>query len=81
MLHLSGKARDEWNHGIRLGVTQSQLEDFGNEEILELDEEEKSSEATAGPGLKLYDWFGSMKEARRRGPERLSIIFAFADPI
>ena len=30
--------------------------------------------------LPLWDWWGSMKHLRPRGPERLSVIFAFADP-
>ena len=74
LLHLSGKARDEWNHGVRLGVTKLQLQDFGNSDID--DDDDRVSK-----GIKLYDWFGSMKSARQRGPERLSIIFAFADPV
>jgi len=31
-------------------------------------------------GLALYDWVGSMRTVRPRGPERLSIIFAFGSP-
>lgn len=44
------------------------------------DSTNSNSSSGGGAALPLYDWWGSMREARRRGPERLSIIFAFDDP-
>lgn len=38
------------------------------------------SNGPGGAAIPLYDWWGSMHDVRRRGPERLSIIFAFDDP-
>lgn len=61
----------------------TQVEDFllGAPLPAELDDEEPGSDSGgSGPSLPLYDWWGSMREVRRRGPERLSIIFAFDDP-
>jgi hypothetical protein len=84
LLHLSGPARYEWGHGIRLGVTKHQIDDYllSQGAPLETGMEAAAAEAAgAGKGLPLYDWWGSMQGVRRRGPERLSIIFAFDDPL
>jgi len=80
LLHLSGDARYTWCHGIRLGVTHPQIEDFYLG--AELPEEARVVEGEGGKegGVPLWDWWGSVKNLRRRGPERLSVIFAFADP-
>jgi len=61
-------------------VTHPQIEDFYLG--AELPEEARVVEGEGGKegGVPLWDWWGSMKNLRRRGPERLSVIFAFADP-
>jgi len=81
LLHLSGDARYTWCHGIRPGVTQSQISDFNLGGVMSDEMEGVDQEAVRTlEGLPLWDWWGSMKNLRRRGPERVSIIFAFADP-
>ena len=80
LLHISGDARHSWHHGIRLGVTRHQVEDYLLGPLpagLTLPEDEEL-EARGVP--QLFEWFGSMQNVRRRGPERLSVIFAFEDP-
>ena len=62
LVHLSGRARDELNHGIRLGVSATQLRERG---------------VPADDGA-LFDWHGSIDRPVRRSPERISIVFAFA---
>lgn len=66
LVHLHGKARDELNHGVRLGVDAKLLGQLGV----------KPPEAPAGC---LYDWWGSNRHPVPRGEERLSVVFAFAD--
>eukprot|EP00624_Nannochloropsis_granulata_P005291 evm.model.NODE_37437_length_30217_cov_24.682034.2 len=78
LLHLSGDARYSWCHGIRLGVTHPQIEDYYLG--AELPEEARVLEGGEKGEVPLWDWWGNMKNLRRRGPERLSVIFAFADP-
>ena len=64
LVHLSGKARTELHHGIRLGVSRRQLSEAG---------------VTVG-GDVLYDWFGALSNPVRRNRERISIVFAFGEP-
>lgn len=78
LLHLSGDARYSWCHGIRLGVTHPQIEDYYLG--AELPEEARVLGGEQKGEVPLWDWWGNMKNLRRRGPERLSIIFAFSDP-
>ena len=64
LVHLSGKARTELHHGIRLGVSRRQLSEAG----VEVD------------GDVLYDWWGAPSNTVRRNGERISIVFAFGEP-
>ena len=64
LVHLSGKARTELHHGIRLGVSRRQLSEAG----VDVD------------GDVLYDWWGALSYPVRRNRERISIVFAFGDP-
>ena len=64
LVHLSGKARTELHHGIRLGVSRRQLSEAG----ITVD------------GDVLYDWWGSLTRPVRRNRERISIVFAFGEP-
>lgn len=66
LVHLSGRARDELKHGVRIGVDARQLKALGVEP------------PPAPPGC-LFDWFGSNRSPIARGEERLSVVFAFAD--
>lgn len=62
----------------------AQIEDFhfGSPLPPELEVGEEGEPGDAGMGtVPLYDWWGSMHRIKRRGPERLSIIFAFEDPM
>lgn len=63
---------------------QTQIEDFllGGPLTPEVEAAESAAAGAGGQGaaMPLYDWWGSMHHIRRRGPERLSIIFAFDDP-
>ena len=74
-------------HGVRPGVTALQLEQYGAEAPPPNPPLEEGARCRSYAGkdegdetLQLYDWFGSMADPRRRGRERLSIIFAFDDP-
>ena len=64
LVHLSGRARTELHHGIRLGVSRRQLSEAG----VDVD------------GDVLYDWWGAPTRPVRRNDERISIVFAFGDP-
>ena len=64
LIHLSGKARTELHHGIRLGVSRRQLSEAG----VDVD------------GDVLYDWWGALSYPVRRNRERISIVFAFGEP-
>ena len=64
LVHLSGKARTELHHGIRLGVSRRQLSEAG----VDVD------------GDVLYDWWGALTNPVRRNRERISIVFAFGEP-
>jgi hypothetical protein len=64
LVHLSGKARTELHHGIRLGASRRQLSEAG----VEVD------------GDVLYDWWGALTNPVRRNGERISIVFAFGEP-
>ena len=64
LVHLSGRARTELHHGIRLGVSRRQLSEAG----VEVD------------GDVLFDWWGSLIRPVRRNRERISIVFAFGEP-
>lgn len=75
LVHLSGDARWTWTHGTRAGV---QLGRSGEGDV-------KAVGGTAGreTGTKeyvLHDWWGSMRHLVARGPERTSIVLAFAKP-
>ena len=63
LVHLSGRARTELHHGIRLGVSRRQLSATG----VEVD------------GDVLYDWWGALARPVRRNRERISIVFAFGE--
>ena len=65
LVHLSGRARTELHHGIRLGVSRRQLSEAG----VDVD-----GDAT------LYDWWGAPARPVKRNGERISIVFAFGDP-
>ncbi len=64
LVHLSGKARTELHHGIRLGVSRRQLSEAG----VDVD------------GDVLFDWWGALASPVRRNRERISIVFAFGEP-
>ena len=64
LIHLSGRARTELHHGIRLGVSRRQLSEAG----VDVD------------GDVLYDWWGAPARPIKRNDERISIVFAFGDP-
>ena len=64
LVHLSGKARTELHHGIRLGVSRRQLSEAG----VDVD------------GDVLYDWWGALRYPIKRNRERISIVFAFGEP-
>jgi len=64
LVHLSGKARTELHHGIRLGVSRRQLSEAG----ITVD------------GDVLYDWWGALRYPIKRSGERISIVFAFGEP-
>ena len=64
LIHLSGRARTELHHGIRLGVSRRQL----SEACVDVD------------GDVLYDWWGAPFNPVRRNRERISIVFAFGEP-
>ena len=64
LVHLSGKARTELHHGIRLGVSRRQLSEAG----VEVD------------GDVLFDWWGALRYPIKRNRERISIVFAFGEP-
>ena len=64
LVHLSGKARTELHHGIRLGVSRRQLSEAG----------------VTVDGDVLYDWWGAPASPVRRNRERISIVFAFGEP-
>ena len=64
LVHLTGKARTELHHGIRLGVSRRQLSEAG----VEVD------------GDVLYDWWGAPARPMKRNRERISIVFAFGEP-
>jgi len=64
LVHLSGKARTELHHGIRLGVSRRQLSEAG----VDVD------------GDVLYDWWGAPARPMKRNRERISIVFAFGEP-
>ena len=67
MVHLHGPARDTLNHGIRLGLLARELADRG------------AALRDEPPGV-LFDFFGTTDDPIRRRPERISVVFAFADP-
>ena len=64
LVHLSGRARTELHHGIRLGVSRRQLSEAG----------------VTVDGDVLYDWWGALSYPVRRNRERISIVFAFGEP-
>ena len=64
LIHLSGRARTELHHGIRLGVSRRQLSEAG----FDVD------------GDVLFDWWGAPAQPVRRNRERISIVFAFDEP-
>ena len=64
LIHLSGRARTELHHGIRLGVSRRQLSEAG----ITVD------------GDVLYDWWGALRYPIKRNRERISIVFAFGEP-
>ena len=64
LIHLSGRARTELHHGIRLGVSRRQLSEAG----------------VTVDGDVLYDWWGALSYPVRRNRERISIVFAFGEP-
>ena len=64
LVHLSGRARTELHHGIRLGVSRRQLSRAG----VDVD------------GDVLFDWWGAPARPIKRNDERISIVFAFGDP-
>ena len=64
LVHLTGKARTELHHGIRLGVSRRQLSEAG----VDVD------------GDFLFDWWGAPSHSVRRNRERISIVFAFGEP-
>ena len=64
LVHLSGKARTELHHGIRLGVSRRQLSEAG----ITVD------------GDVLFDWWGALRYPIKRNRERISIVFAFGEP-
>ena len=64
LVHLSGRARTELHHGIRLGVSRRQLSEAG----VDVD------------GDVLYDWWGALRYPIKRNRERISIVFAFGEP-
>ena len=64
LVHLSGKARTELHHGIRLGVSRRQLSEAG----------------VTVDGDVLFDWWGAPAHPSRRNRERISIVFAFGEP-
>ena len=64
LIHLSGRARTELHHGIRLGASRRQLSEAG----------------VTVDGDVLYDWWGSLARPVRRNRERISIVFAFGEP-
>lgn len=69
LVHLSGAARSVWNHGIRLGLAPDQLHNLG------------INTPTATDSLALLsDWFGSTNHPVARSKERISVVYAFADP-
>ena len=63
LVHLSGRARTELHHGIRLGVSRRQLSEAG----------------VTVDGDVLFDWWGALRNPMRRNRERISIVFAFAE--
>ena len=67
MVHMYGPARDTLNHGIRLGVSAAELRERG------VDAGDARDEA-------LFDFFGTLETPIPRQPERISVVFAFADP-
>ena len=64
LIHLSGRARTELHHGIRLGVSRRQLSEAG----VDVD------------GDVLFDWWGALRYPIKRNRERISIVFAFGEP-
>ena len=64
LVHLTGKARTELHHGIRLGVSRRQLSEAG----VDVD------------GDVLFDWWGALRYPIKRNRERISIVFAFGEP-
>ena len=64
LIHLSGRARTELHHGIRLGVSRRQLSEAG----ITVD------------GDVLFDWWGAPARPMKRNRERISIVFAFGEP-
>ena len=64
LVHLSGRARTELHHGIRLGVSRRQLSEAG----FDVD------------GDVLFDWWGALRYPIKRNRERISIVFAFGEP-
>lgn len=67
MVHMYGPARDTLNHGIRLGVSAAELRERGVD----------AGDARDGA---LFDFFGTLETPIPRQPERISVVFAFADP-
>ena len=64
LIHLSGRARTELHHGIRLGASRRQLSEAG----------------VTVDGDVLFDWWGALSYPVRRNRERISIVFAFGEP-
>ena len=64
LIHLSGRARTELHHGIRLGASRRQLSETG----------------VTVDGDVLYDWWGAPASPVSRNRERISIVFAFGEP-
>jgi hypothetical protein len=64
LIHLSGRARTELHHGIRLGASRRQLSEAG----------------VTVDGDVLYDWWGAPARPMKRNRERISIVFAFGEP-
>ena len=64
LIHLSGRARTELHHGIRLGASRRQLSEAG----------------VTVDGDVLFDWWGALRFPVRRNRERISIVFAFGEP-
>ena len=76
LLHLHGPARDVLNHGIRLGLTAEQLRARG---VSVADDPSQDANNAKSPAP-LFDYFGTWHHPVKRSPERISIVFAFADP-